>query len=234
VPKLIASWFGRNAALAPDERDRLERWRAEAETDLRMRVDRARFVVTDVEATGLDLRADHLIAIGAVRIDGGKIQLRHSFYTVLRQHQPSDRANILVHGIGGTAQREGSEPAQALLAFLEFAGKALLVGYHAPFDETMIRKAGKSHLGVSVRRPWLDLARLAPALVPEAGSKEHQLDSWLERFGIEVFRRHDAIADALATAQLLQVLLDRAVARGMQTLGDLRKEAAAQRWLARQ
>ena len=54
------------------------------------------------------------------------------------------------------------------------------------------------------RRPWLDLAPLAGALVPEAyryGGRS--LDDWLAAFGIECAIRHNAAADALATAELL-------------------------------
>ena len=53
-------------------------------------------------------------------------------------------------------------------------------------------------------RAWLDLAPLAGALVPEAyryGGRS--LDDWLAAFGIECTIRHNAAADALATAELL-------------------------------
>jgi DNA polymerase-3 subunit epsilon len=50
---------------------------------------------------------------------------------------------------------------------------------------------------------WVDLAWLAPALLPERALSCKGLDAWLKAFGIANFKRHDALADAFATAQLL-------------------------------
>ena len=144
------------------------------------------------------MQRDRLIAIGAVTVEAARIDLGRSFYVVLRQPEASSRENILVHGIGGTAQREGEDPAEALLAFLEFAGKAPLVGFHAGFDDALIRRAMREFLGEPYDRRWIDLAQLAPELMPEEARARTHLDAWLERFGIEVFSRHDAAADALA------------------------------------
>ena len=60
------------------------------------------------------------------------------------------------------------------------------------------------------------------------------LDDWLQAFGITNYRRHDALADALATAQLFQVLLARAAVTGDLCTADLVKLAASQEWLSRQ
>jgi DNA polymerase-3 subunit epsilon len=141
------------------------------------------------------------------------VDLGQAFYCVLRQAEASSRENILVHGIGGAAQRAGADPTEALLAFLEFAGKAPLVGFHAAFDDTLVRRATREHLGEPWERQWIDLAQLAPELMPDEARARQNLDAWLERFGIDVFSRHDAAADALATAQLFLALLPRAAAR---------------------
>src|SRR5512134_1501970 len=126
--------LGREVPLASPARRRLERWLALPPVLADAAPAAARFVVADVESTGLDMRTDRLIAIGAVTIEAGRIDLGRAFYTVLRQGAVSSRDNILLHGIGGTAQREGEDPADALLAFLEYVGRAPLVGYHAAFD----------------------------------------------------------------------------------------------------
>jgi DNA polymerase-3 subunit epsilon len=198
----------REIALSAAHRTRLEHWRIQS-SETRRSVGDARFVVIDVETSGLDPRVDRLIAIGAVTAEVGKIDLGNAFYAVLRQPESSSRDNILVHGIGETMQREGVEPAEALLAFLEFAGKSPLVGYHAAFDSAVIRRAMSEYLGEAFRARWIDLAQLAPHLLPQDAARCRALDDWLNLFHIEVFRRHDAIADALATAQLLLALMAR-------------------------
>jgi DNA polymerase III subunit epsilon len=219
--------------LTGEQRERLRAWRALPEPDLDLAMPLLRSVVVDVEASGLDLFRDRLIAIGAVAIRDSRIEYADSFHVVLRQAVASEDANILLHGIGGSEQTGGEPPVEALLAFLEFCGKAPLVGYHSPFDEIMLDKAMRRHLGVAFKRSWLDLSWLAPVLQPERAKTCKSLDAWLAAFGIANVQRHDALADALATAQLLQVLKHHGDARGMRSAAALIEAARSQEWLVK-
>lgn len=191
---------------------------------------RQRCVVVDVETAGLDPRRDALIAIGAVALRDGRIQMAETLEVVLRQDTISAHDNILVHGIGGTAQRGGLEPVEALLRYLEFVGKDPLIAFHVMFDETALRGALRRHLGTNPRARWLDLAYLLPALFPEHARSARFLDDWLRVFDIEVVQRHNACADALATAQLLLIALERARRHGADDYRSLRKLERAQRY----
>lgn len=212
---------------------RIAQWRDLPETDAQTPHARQRFVVVDVESSGLNVFRDRLIAIGAIAVEEGRLLLEDGFYRVLRQTRASSHENILVHGIGGTEQTGGTDPASALLEFLDFIGKSPLVGFHADFDDIMIRKAMRRHLGEPFRREWLDLAYLAPALGLSSPGSQAGLDDWLQKFGISNYRRHDALADALATAQLFQVLAARAAQRGVLLTADLARVAESQKWLSR-
>jgi DNA polymerase-3 subunit epsilon len=223
----------RPSALDADQRRRLAAWQALPEPDLSEPLDQARFVVVDVESTGLDIRRDRLIAIGAVAVQAGRIVLNDSFEVILRQEEVSDRDNILVHGIGGQMQRAGLPPAQALLDFLDYLGKSPLVAYHAVFDETMIRRAARRHLGLVCKRPWLDLAYVMPALLPDRAHSHKALDDWTALFGITNYARHSALADALATAQLLLAAIPLAVAKKLANYKALQTQEKAERWLNR-
>lgn len=197
------------------------------------RLQEDRFVVVDVESTGLDLRRDRLIAIGAVAVEGARIRLADSFEVVLRQQAESARANILVHGIGGQAQRAGVDPPEALADFLDYVGRSPLVAFHVPFDETMIRRAMREHAGMAFKRTWVDLADVLPALLPGLARRHRALDEWAGHFGIINHARHNALADALVTAQLFVAALPIAATRDAQRYKDLRDLERAQRWLKR-
>ena len=86
--------------------------------------DTARWVVLDVETTGLDMHHDHLLAIAAtaVHIEDDvppRVLLADSFEAVLQHESRSiDKANILLHGIGVAEQRAGSPPREVLLSQL--------------------------------------------------------------------------------------------------------------------
>jgi DNA polymerase III subunit epsilon len=210
----------------------IARWTRCADPHADDSIDTTRWVIADVETTGLDMQRDHLIAIGAVAIQAGRVVPADAFYKVLRQPQASSRENILVHGIGGTAQLAGEAPAAVLDAFERYVDGAPLVGYSAPFDARMIERA-KHAVGRTARSPeWIDLVELGPAVIAD-GPERAPLDRWLERYTIDVYRRHDALADALATARLAQILFRAAQSAGHRSVGDVRRAAAQALWLRR-
>lgn len=229
---LVRRWLGRGGSPDPAIRRRLDAWLA-MEKPERAGLD-GRIVVVDVESSGLDVRTDALIAIGAVALRDGRMRPDESFHVVLRQQQASDAQNILIHRIGAGAQAGGEEPALALMDFLEFAGRAPLAGYHTDFDREMIDRAAHRHLGRATGCDWLDLAWLCPALEPDRASQCRGLDQWTDAHGITNMKRHDALADAMATAQLLQVMLSKARAAGLRDIDALAGAAKSAKWLARQ
>lgn len=228
--RLLQRWFVPAPVLTPQQVERLAAWQALPAAALRSDFGKSRYVVVDVETTGLNLMADTLISIGAVAVVDGRIALGDSFEVVLQQRESSRKENILVHGISGTVQREGMEPAEALLAFLEFLGSSPLVAFHVTFDETMIRRALRQYLGHTLKHPWLDLAYVMPALYPPLAYSHRVLDDWIARFNIRIEARHNALADALATAQLLQVAQAQARRNDISDFAGLRDLERSQRW----
>ena len=183
--------------------ENVKRWLGSAEA-----IDEDRWVVLDVETSGLDAKRDRLLAIAAiaVRLDGDtpRIHLGDSFEVVLRQPVATaapDKGNILLHGIGVGAQRAGVEPALALAAFEAWVGRSPLVAFHAAFDRAMIERACRDTLARCLPNPWLDLEPVAAVLYPEVRARA--LDEWLARFDIHCAVRHQAAADTLATAELM-------------------------------
>lgn len=189
-----------------------------------------RWVVIDVETSGLDQAADVLLAIGAVAVRHARVDVGDSFELIVKPERTSSRDNILVHGIGEAAQKAGLVPEQACRALADYLGDAPLVAFHASFDRGFLDRAARKWLGGPLRNDWLDLAELAPAL--HAGVKARALDEWLAHFGIPVEQRHHASSDALATAMLFLRLLS-GVPAGHRDPRSLRRLAAAARWVPR-
>ena len=199
--------------------------------------DGGRWVVLDVESSGLDPNRDRLLAIAAIalrRHDGApRIDLADSFEAVIRQPAaPVDKANILLHGIGVGAQRDGVAPAEALAAFERWAGRSPLIGFHVAFDEALIQRAMRSVLGRALSNRWIDLADVAQVVRPDVPGRS--LDEWMDALDVRCAVRHQAAADTLATAELLLKLWPQVLA---QREGDdwraLSRLAAQRRWLPR-
>lgn len=191
-------------------------------------LDAARWTVIDCETSGLDIDRDRLLSVAGVAVRGGRVELADAFEAKVRQATPSAPENIVIHGIGGDTQLSGSPLEEVTTNLQKYIGDGVPVGFHAAFDAGILKRHG-----VALRRPWLDLAGLAPALFPALGRKDSSLDHWLAAFGIPPLARHDALGDAFATAQLLLVLLHEAQRQRVGTVEDLLKTERAGRWLAR-
>lgn len=182
-----------------------------------------------METSGLNPITDSLIAVGALGVSDGAIDLADAFEVVLRQDAPSSGANIEVHGIGAAEQLGGEDPAAALERFLEFVGGDPLVAFHAGFDAAVLERAVAARLGRRFPRRWLDIAVVAPLAWP--GRAGGSLDSWLEALGIPIAYRHRAIVDCLATAQLFLAVLQKCDGLGVATARSLIALSEGQRWL---
>ena len=199
-------------------------------------VDEGRWVVLDVETSGLDPRRDRLLAIAAIalRVDWPARRLSvlpgDSFEVVLRQDVASTHDNILLHGIGAQRQRDGMEPSAALGAFAAYAGISPLLAFHSAFDQTLIGRSAQAHLGRELPNPWVDIEHLCA--VTHEGVRARSLDEWMAHFGITCAVRHQAAADTLAECELLQRVWPR-VAAQCSDWRSVQKLAAQQRWIAR-
>lgn len=204
-------------------------WRAPAETQ--------RWIVLDVESSGLDPERSRLLAIAGIGLEAGGrapvIDLGDSFEVVLRHDDAAvDKANILVHGIGVAAQRAGADPGRALDDFGRWAGDAVLLGFHVGFDKVLIQRALRIARRRRLPNPWIDLADVARVARPEVAARS--LDDWMAAIGIRCGQRHRAASDALATAELLLSLWPQVQAQAGMPRPDgraLARLAARRRWL---
>ena len=194
----------------------------------------ARWVVVDVETSGLDMHRDRLLAMAAigVRVDWAErridVQLADSFEVVLRQEQASSRDNILLHGIGVQSQLAGIEPVAALRAFADFVGSDPLLAFHSAFDQTLIGRHCRQHLGRALPNPWVDIEHLCAVTHEQVQARS--LDEWMAHFSIQCPRRHQAAADTLAECELLLRIWP-VLSRQCRSWRDVQRVAAQRRWL---
>jgi DNA polymerase-3 subunit epsilon len=176
------------------------------------------FCVLDLETTGGDPGADAITEVGAVKVRGGE-QLG-TFRTFVNPGIRIPRSITVLTGIT-EAMVERAPPAAAVLpSLLEFLGSAVLVGHNIRFDvsflDAALRRDGRPPLGT---KP-VDTCALARRLVRDE-VPNCRLSTLADRFRLPHRPTHRALDDALATADLLHALLERAAAYGVTGLDDL-------------
>jgi DNA polymerase-3 subunit epsilon len=195
-----------------------------------------RWIVLDVETTGLNPHSDRLLAIAAVALDVSpdferiSIVIGDSYEAVLKQDLPSNKDNILVHHIGAQAQSEGRPALDVLNEFQAWVGQCPLLAFHSAFDEAMLGRAYALAGLKPLQNEWLDIEPLAK--ITGVNPSLRALDDWLGHFGIECAVRHQAAADTFATAELLMRLWPY-LKREASSWSSLRHIARQANWIPR-
>ena len=159
------------------------------------------FVVFDTETTGLDLKKDEALSIGAVKIENLRIDLSKDFYALLKPTKEYNES-IKVHGITPEDLRSARERKEICMEFLEYARGCILAGYFLQIDISMLKKLIKEECGFSLKTYALDLLDLV-----EHKGKVPTLEELLKIFKLPISTQHNALEDAYMTALLLLRLL---------------------------
>ncbi|HZX16802.1 MAG TPA: 3'-5' exonuclease [Pseudomonas sp.] len=223
------TWFsGRGPALTQLQLERRGKLAEPGAFDERP-LHQQRFVILDLETSGLNMRRDQVLSIGAVVIENGAIDLSQQFECTLQRDGHQASASTLIHGIAPNEIANGEDPAEALLSFMEFVGDSPLLAFHAEFDQRMLARALKQSLGYRLRHAFFDVAEIAPLVCPKANLPHAGLDDWTEHFGLQVQQRHHASADALVTAELALILFNKARQQQLDNLPALLQQLNSRR-----
>ena len=183
----------------------------------------ARFVVVDLETTGLSPASARICEIGAVRVEA--LELTATFQTLAN---PGVRLAPAVGALTGIDDRElrraPSVPA-AVRRFLAFAGDSVLVAHNARFDLAFLDRETERLTGRRIAAPVIDTVGLARRLLAGRTSRAG-LASLARFFGTSVRPCHRALPDAEATAEILLCLIGLAQERGAETVADLQELGA--------
>ena len=176
------------------------------------------FCVLDLETTGGTAADGGITEIGAVRVRGGEVL--GTFRTFVNPGHSIPRQITVLTGIT-TAMVEAAPPPSAVLpTFLEFLGDAVIVGHNVRYDlgylNAAMARTGRDPLPNRV----VDTLRLAKRLVRDE-VPNCRLGTLASRLRLPHRPSHRALDDALATADLLHALLERAAAFGVLGLEDL-------------
>jgi DNA polymerase III subunit epsilon len=173
----------------------------------------AQFVIVDVETTGWLPEESAIIEIGAVRIGGGLPELEFSALVNPGSLIPADITELT--GITDAMVSDAPPIGAVLPGFLAFARGCVLTAHNAPFDIGFLSAACQCSRLAWPAFPVLDTAEVARSVLSEDEVPDCKLATLAGFFGTRTRPCHRALADAKATAEVLQGLLPRMPAAGL-------------------
>lgn len=170
------------------------------------------FVVLDFETTGLDLQRDHIISIGLLDIEKLGIKLASAWHQIIRTDKAVPQASAVIHGITDDMLADGRSLQQVLAVLLKRLAGKVLIAHHASIELGHLNRLCQHYYQQPFMMPVIDTQILAQRMLkPQRESLrtgDLRLFNLRKRFNLPAYKAHNALSDALATAELFLVLLN--------------------------
>ncbi|HEX6850242.1 MAG TPA: 3'-5' exonuclease [Candidatus Polarisedimenticolaceae bacterium] len=169
----------------------------------------------DLETTGLNPRADRIVSVGMVPIRDGVIRYGERYHSLVRQDgvATEESEGLRIHEILPGSAAAAPTEREVLAEVDRRLGEGALLAHHAPLDVAFLREAYRRH-----GRPWprpkvvdtidllLEAHRRRHRFTPHPPPPRTGLADAREALGLPPHDHHDALADALAAAELFLAL----------------------------
>jgi DNA polymerase-3 subunit epsilon len=183
----------------------------------------ASWCALDFELTGLDLKTDEIIAFGALPIEAGRVQLAESVSGLVRPEREPDEASIRVHGLRAADVEQAPPLEIAIEPLLRSITGRVLVAHTAAVERSFLRRALRG-LSARLRGPIIDTEAVGRLWLYERDGRVVRrlpLSELAAELGLPADRPHDALGDALTTAQAFIALAEHLNVEHRQTVGSL-------------
>jgi DNA polymerase-3 subunit epsilon len=182
-----------------------------------------RWCAVDLELTGLDRDRDEIISFGAIPIDDGRARLGAAVSGLVRPVGELSEESIRVHGIRAEDLARAPLLSDAIGPLLEAITGRLLVVHNASIERTFLGRALREQR-VKLRGPLIDTEVLGLVWLHERDGDSRRgvgLGDLAAELGLPAERPHDALGDALTTAQVFIALAAHLDALRAETVGSL-------------
>ena len=171
------------------------------------------FVVFDIETTGFSSVTNHIIEIGAVKVENGKIVDRFSTY--VNPQEPIPYRITKLTTITDADVMDAPTIDQVLPEFFAFCEGCVLVAHNASFDTGFIKENARK-LELPYTYTHVDTLAMARVLLPQLA--KFTLDHVAKTVGVSLENHHRAVDDAEATAEIFEKFIPMLLEKGAHDL----------------
>ena len=164
------------------------------------------FVSLDLETTGLDPVRDEILSVGLVAFTAGRIALDTAAHYLVSPTCAIPEHSATIHQITDDRAAQGQSLADVLPMVLSRISGRVLLAHHAKIERGFLDAACRRLYGTSIIIPVADTEVLIRRWLerrnqPFAG-RDLRLHALRQRYGLPRYKAHNALTDALATAEL--------------------------------
>ncbi len=183
----------------------------------------ASYCAVDLELSGLDAKRHEIVSFGALPIEDGRIQLQGAVHGRARPLHSISEASIRVHGIRASDLAASPPLDDAIDPLLAVMAGRIPVVHVAAVERGFLGPALRRQ-GLHLRGPMIDTSVLGLVWLHERDGHGPRRVSLVDLAGalcLPSHHPHDAVGDALTTAQVFLAIATHLDARKPETVRSL-------------
>ena len=167
------------------------------------------FVSLDCETTGLSVKNDEIISVGAVKIKGDTILSSERLELLIKPEKGVSAESAKIHRLRDRDLADGIPIQEAMKQLMRFIGARPLVGYYLEFDIAMLNRAIWPILGLGLPQKKIEVSALYydykfKQMLPYQQQANPESDlrfaTLMSDLNLPWLEAHDALNDAVMTA----------------------------------
>ncbi len=184
----------------------------------------APIVALDMETTGLAAKSNHILSIGAVELIDQRIKLKSAWYRVVKLNQQLEQASVVIHHITDDEMQEGRLLEQVLPELLQRLQGKIMLAHYKKIEQTFLNAACLKLYQTPFLIPTIDTLTLAQRILERRNhtiqSNTLRLFNLRHYYHLPRYKAHNALMDALATAELFLALAEEIAPQGDAHIGQ--------------
>lgn len=182
------------------------------------------FMVVDAEMSSMDVSIGELLSVGWVVVENGSIALGSAQHHLIRTER-SVGQSATIHHLRDYDLIDAHAPERVLGHFFDVLPGKILVFHNAALDMAFLNKISRRYFNAPILMPCVDTLLQEENLLRRRDKPirpgELRLQACRDRYGLPHFHGHNALLDALATAELLLAMCKHRSAGRHFALGQL-------------
>ena len=169
-------------------------------------------VSMDFETTGLNPNSDKILSVGHVTLHDARIDLSTSMHQILVAEDFIPEESAVIHRITDDIAAEGREHEHVVEELLDHLKGKVLLAHHAAIERGFLQAACQRLWGTTPIFPIIDTLQLARQWFDHRGIQfspgELRLYALREQYHLPRYPAHNALSDAVATAELFLAMME--------------------------
>lgn len=166
----------------------------------------AEYLAIDLETTGLDIAKDLILSVGYVGLNGTSIDLSSARHRIVRIDRSIPEATAVIHQITDDEAAQGGDLAEILEELLDALAGKVMIAHHARIERGFLTNACKRLWKDGLLMPVVDTQALALRTFERRQTpfkaSDLRLHALGDRYNLPRYGAHNALSDALASAEL--------------------------------